>query len=59
MTASINDVTVTEGNAGTVNATFTVSLSGPAPTAVAITWRTADGTADSPGDYTGHGEHGR
>ena len=26
---SINDVTVTEGNAGTVNATFTVTLSAP------------------------------
>jgi hypothetical protein len=28
-TISINDVAVTEGNAGTVNAGFTVSLSGP------------------------------
>jgi len=29
-TLSINDATVTEGNSGTVNATFTVSLSAPA-----------------------------
>ena len=28
-TVSVNDVTVTEGNGGTVNATFTLSLNGP------------------------------
>ena len=53
VTASINDVTVTEGNVpDTVDATFTVALSGPAPAAGPITCRTADGSAASPADYT-------
>ncbi|MEN9549895.1 MAG: hypothetical protein RIR12_2486, partial [Bacteroidota bacterium] len=43
---SINNVTVTEGNAGTTNATFTVSLSSPAPAGgVTFDIATADGTA--------------
>ncbi len=43
---SINDVTVTEGNSGTTNATFTVSLSSPAG-AGGVTYNiaTANGTA--------------
>jgi len=54
VTASINDVTVTEGNApNTVNATFTVTLSSAAPAAATITYRTTDGSAVSPADYTG------
>ena len=54
---TINDVTViegngTEGNAATTNATFTVSLSSPAP-AGGVTFRisTADGTATAGSDY--------
>jgi hypothetical protein len=33
---SINDVTVTEGNTGTVNATFTVTLSAPSGQTVTV-----------------------
>jgi Ca2+-binding RTX toxin-like protein len=52
-TVSIGDDTVTEGNAGTVNADFTVTLSEPAPAGGAtVDYDTADGTAVSPGDYT-------
>lgn len=43
---SINDVTVTEGNAGTVTATFTVSLTAPAgPGGVTFDIATANNTA--------------
>jgi hypothetical protein len=48
---SINDVSVTEGNSGTLNAGFTVSLSAPAPGAVSVAWATADGTAIAGSDY--------
>lgn len=47
---SISDVTVTEGNAGTVNAVFTVTLS--PPRAVTVNFATADGTATAGSDYT-------
>ncbi|MFT3746473.1 MAG: MBG domain-containing protein [Pyrinomonadaceae bacterium] len=50
---TINDVSVTEGNAGTVNANFTVSLSAAAPAGgVTFDISTANGTASQPGDYT-------
>ena len=49
---SINDVTVTEGNAGTTTATLTVSLSAPSGQLVFVNYATADGTAIAPGDYT-------
>lgn len=49
---TINDVTVTEGNSGTTNATFTVSLSAPAPAGgVTFNIATANGTATSGVDY--------
>jgi hypothetical protein len=48
---SIDDVTVTEGNAGTVGATFTVSLSAASTTTVTVKWGTANGTAVRPSDY--------
>jgi hypothetical protein len=49
---SINDVSVVEGNSGTTNAVFTVSLSAPTHTAtVQVSYATADGTASSPSDY--------
>jgi CSLREA domain-containing protein len=51
-TISIADDTVTEGNAGTTPATFTVSLSTPSENEVTVDWATADGTATAPGDYT-------
>ncbi len=49
---SINDVSVNEGNAGTANATFTISLSQPAGTGgVSFDIATADGTATAGVDY--------
>jgi len=52
-TISINDVTVTEGNAGTVNATFTVSLSAASGLTTTVDWTTADNTATTAdSDYT-------
>lgn len=50
-TLSINDVTVTEGNAGTTNATLTVSLSAASAKVVTVNYATADGTALAPADY--------
>ena len=49
---SINDVTVTEGNSGTVNAVFTVSLNAASGQTVAVNYATADGAATQPADYT-------
>ena len=48
----VNDVTVTEGDAGTVNATFTVTLSAVSGQAVTVDWETSDGTATAGADYT-------
>jgi len=50
---SINDVSITEGNSGTVNATFTVSLTSPAGAGgVSFNYATADNTAtDANNDY--------
>jgi subtilisin-like proprotein convertase family protein len=49
---SINDVRVTEGDAGTVAASFTVSLSAAATAPVTVNWSTADGRATAgDGDY--------
>ena len=44
---SIGDATVTEGNSGTTNATFTVTLSPPVAWTVSVNYATADGTATS------------
>lgn len=52
---SINDVTVTEGNAGTTTATFTVSLAGASNLAATVQYATAGGSAAAPGDYTATG----
>ncbi|MEO8062897.1 MAG: Calx-beta domain-containing protein [Pseudomonadota bacterium] len=51
-TISIDDVSLNEGNAGTTNATFTVSLSVAATTAVSVNYATADATATAGSDYT-------
>jgi hypothetical protein len=48
----IDDATVTEGNSGTVNATFTVTLSRTSVAAVTVDFATADGTATAPADYS-------
>jgi uncharacterized delta-60 repeat protein len=44
---SIQDVSITEGNAGTKNAVFTVSLAGASTDAVSVDYMTADATATS------------
>jgi large repetitive protein len=50
-TISIGNVSVLEGNSGTVGAAFTVSLSAPSGRQVRVDYTTADGTARAPGDY--------
>ena len=49
---SINDVTVTEGNAGTTSAVFTVTLSTATSQTVTVNYATANGTATEGSDYT-------
>jgi hypothetical protein len=48
---AIGDVSVTEGNAGTVAATFTVYRNGNTGGASSVLYSTADGTAVAPDDY--------
>ncbi len=48
---SIDDVTVTEGDAGTTPAGFTVSLSAPSSVPVTVDFATAPDTATAPADY--------
>ncbi len=48
---SINDVTVTEGNSGTVNVRFTATLSATSASVVTVAYVTADGTANAGSDY--------
>ena len=48
---SINDVAVLEGDAGTTNAVFTVTLSAPSTQTVTVVATSADGSATSPSDY--------
>jgi hypothetical protein len=48
---SVSDVTVTEGNNGTVNAIFTVSLSAVSGQDVTFDYATANGTATAGQDY--------
>jgi hypothetical protein len=50
-TVSINDAVVTEGNTGTVNATFTVALSYASNVDVTVQYATADLTAAAGSDY--------
>jgi hypothetical protein len=50
---TINDMTVTEGDSGTVDATFTVSLSFPSSQTVTVDYTTAAGTASDGKDYAG------
>ena len=48
---TINDVTLYEGNSGTTNAVFTVSVSPPPALAVSVNFATANGSAIAPSDY--------
>jgi hypothetical protein len=51
-TFDIGDTTVVEGDSGTVNAVFTVSLTTASDVDVTFQFATTDGTATAPGDYT-------
>src|SRR5262249_37478955 len=48
---TINDATVTEGNTGSTNATFTVTLSAASSQPVSVQYATLDGTATAGSDY--------
>jgi hypothetical protein len=50
-TLSVDDVTVTEGDAGTAAASFTVRLSGASATPVTVDYATANQTATAGSDY--------
>ncbi len=50
-TLSISDVTVAEGNSGTISAVFTVTLSAASGQTVTVVAASADGTATNPSDY--------
>ncbi len=52
-TLSIDDVAVKEGNSGTVNAIFTVRLSGVSSQVVSVGYGTGDETATAGSDYMG------
>jgi hypothetical protein len=51
-TISIDDVSLAEGNSGTANMIFTVSLSNPSVSTVQVNYTTADDTASGGSDYT-------
>ncbi|MEH1922945.1 Calx-beta domain-containing protein [Nostoc sp.] len=44
---SISDVSITEGNTGTTNANFTITLSNPSSQQVTVNYNTSDGTANT------------
>jgi chitinase len=48
---SVNDVGVTEGDAGTTTATFSISLSAASGRPVTVSWATTAGTATAGTDY--------
>jgi hypothetical protein len=50
-TLSVGDVSLSEGQNGTTNFTFTVSLSSPSTSVVTVNYATADGTALAASDY--------
>jgi hypothetical protein len=49
---SIDDASLAEGNSGTSNMTFTVSLSNPSASTIQVGYTTANDTASSGSDYT-------
>jgi hypothetical protein len=48
----IDDVFITEGNLGSLNAVFTVTLTSPNPLTVTVDFFTANGSAAEPTDFT-------
>jgi hypothetical protein len=48
---SIGDVSIVEGDAGTSNAVFTVTMSATSTQTVTVDFTTANGTASAPSDY--------
>ena len=50
-TLTAEDVTVTEGDSGTVDPTFAVDLSAPSGQTVSVDFATANGSATAPADY--------
>ena len=51
-TISINDVSANEGDSGTTNAEFTVSLSNASSQTITVNYATADNTATAGNDYS-------
>lgn len=51
-TVSITGSSISEGNSGTSNLPFTITLSNPVDVDTTVQFSTADGTAIVPGDYT-------
>jgi len=51
-TISVNDPSVTEGNSGTANLVFTVSLSAASVQTVTVSYAAVNGTATAGSDYT-------
>lgn len=49
---SLDDITLTEGNEGITDATFTVTLSRASTQSVTVDYATADGSASAVSDYT-------
>ncbi len=49
---TIDDVTITEGNSGTVDAQFTLTLSTASTQQITVDFTTTDGTATAGSDYT-------
>jgi len=49
---SISDASGNEGNTGTTNLVFTVTLTGTSVDLITVDYMTLDGTAIAPGDYT-------
>ena len=47
----VRDASVTEGNAGSTNAVFSVSLSASSPQTITLAYATSNGTATAGSDY--------